>query len=202
MPDLEPVGQKKVLVVEGRDENFFFCALLKHMGITGVDIKEVGGKEQFKNKMPALVKQSGFSDVEMLAVVRDADENAHGAFKSVKDILERHDLQPPEQPNQFSGGSPAVGVFIMPGSSDRGTLEDLCLKTARDHPAMECVDTFSDCIRTLEEPPHNMAKAKVQAFLAAMPKIANHAGIGAQKGYWNFDSEEMTDLRSFMERLR
>jgi hypothetical protein len=47
-----------------------------------------------------------------------------------------------------------------------------------------------------------MAKAKVQAFLAAMPKIANHAGIGAQKGYWNFDSEEMTDLRSFMERLR
>jgi len=39
-------------------------------------------------------------------------------------------------------------------------------------------------------------------FLAAMPEIASSVGIGAQKGYWNFDSEELNGLRSFIDGLR
>ncbi len=202
MPDLEPIREKKVLLVEGRDENNFFNALMKYMGITGVEIREAGGKRQFKDKLPALVRTRGFSGVKVFAVIRDADEDAYATFESVKDILRRQNLEPPEQVNQFSEGIPAVGVFIMPGDFDAGMLEDLWLRTVRDNPAMACVNSFIECVSQLKECPHNMAKAKAQTFLAAMPEIANCVGIGAQKGYWRFDSDDMADLRVFIEKLR
>ena len=90
----------------------------------------------------------------------------------------------------------------MPGNSDAGMLEDLCLKTVENHPAMGCVQPFTSCISELEESPNNIVKAKAQAFLAAMPELANSVGVGAQKGYWNFKSEELTDLKSFIGNLR
>ena len=77
-------------------------------------------------------------------------------------------------------------------------LEDLCLKTVEHHPAMRCVATFIGCVLELENPPNNIAKAKAQAFLAAMPRLVNSVGLGAQKGYWDFNSEELTDLKAFI----
>ena len=198
----EIIRQKKVIAVEGRDEVNFFNALLKHEGITDFEIRDVGGKQQFKNKLPALVRMSGFADVEVLAVIRDADNDANAAFESIRNILKKEKLKPPIQISQFSEGTPKIGIFIMPGNSDAGMLEDLCLKTVENHPVMNCVNPFVDCISKLEESPNNMAKAKAQAFLAAMPKLANSIGVGAQKGYWNFNSEELTDLKSFIDNLK
>jgi hypothetical protein len=86
---MDIIRQKKVLAVEGKDEINFFNALLEYVGILDFDIHEVGGKDQFKSKLPALVKMSGFSDVEVLVVIRDADEDANAAFKSINDILRK-----------------------------------------------------------------------------------------------------------------
>ena len=196
------IHQKKVLAVEGKDEVNFFRALLKYMKITNFEVREVGGKRQFKTKLPALVRIRGFSDVEVLAVVRDADNDAKVAFNSIRNILKKEKLKPPNQVNQFSNGTPKIGIFIMPGNYDAGMLEDLCLKTVKNHPAMACTKSFIDCVSKLEKPPKNIAKAKAQAFLAAMPEIANSVGVGAQKGYWNFDSEELTDLKLFIDNLQ
>lgn len=196
------IRQKKVLSVEGKDEVNFFDALLKYIRITDFEIRHVGGKENFKNKLPALIRMTGFSDVQVLAVIRDADAGASKAFQSIKNILKKEGLNPPGRMNQFSNGKPMIGIFIMPGNSDTGMLENLCLKTVQNHPAMECVKAFINCVSKLEKPPHNMPKAEAQAFLAAMPKITNSVGLGAQKGYWNFDSNEIADLRSFINTLR
>jgi len=196
------IHQKKVLVVEGKDEINFFNALLKYMEIIDFEVYEVGGKQQFKDKLPALVRVRGFSDVEVLAVVRDADNDANAAFESIKNILKKEKLKPPNQINQFSKGAPKIGIFIMPGNSDAGMLEDLCLKTVECHPAMCCVESFIDCVSKLENPPNKITKAKVQAFLAAMPELANSVGVGAQKGYWNFNSNELTKLKSFIGNLK
>lgn len=198
----EIIRQKKVIAVEGSDEVNFFNALLKYTGITDIDVCEVGGKQQFKNKLPALVRRSGFTDVEVLVIIRDADNDAAAAFKSIKNILKKERLKSPIQANQFSEGIPRIGIFIMPGNSDTGMLEDLCLKTVKHHPAMGCVESFIGCVAKLENLPNNIAKAKAQAFLAAMPELANSVGVGAQKGYWNFNSEELTDLKSFIDNLR
>ncbi len=199
----EAIHQRKILAVEGQDEVKFFEALLKYMRITDVEVHEVGGKNQFKDKLPALVRMRGFSDVEILAVIRDADEDANAAFESIRNILEKEGLESPTKMNQFSANTikPIVGIFIMPGNSDTGMLEDLCLKTVKSHPAMKCVDLFIDCVLKLNNPPKNSSKAKAQAFLAAMPEIEKSVGIGARKGYWNFDSSELTKLKSFIKKL-
>ncbi len=198
------ISKKKVLAVEGEDEGNFFEVLLEHMGITDCEIHPVGGKNQFKNKLPALVRMTGFSDVEVLAVIRDADENASAAFKNIRNILKKEGLKAPTRMNQFSSNTdkPIVGIFIMPGNSDTGMLEDLCLRTVEDHPAMRCVNSFIDCVLKLDKPPKNPSKARAQAFLAAMSDIANSVGIGAKKGFWDFDSKELSDLKSFIGNLR
>ncbi len=43
---------------------------------------------------------------------------------------------------------------------------------------------------------NNLAKAKAQAFLAAMQmhNIVNSVGVAAQKHYWDFDSEVLKDI--------
>ncbi len=122
---------------------------------------------------------SGFSDVNALAVIREADKDADAAFDSVRHVLTKEGLEPPARMNRFSDGNPMIGIFIMPGDSDRGMLEDLCLKTVKEHPAMECVDIFVDCVRGLAYPPKILVKAKTQSFLASMPIIVNSVGLGA-----------------------
>jgi hypothetical protein len=111
-----PIESRKILAVEGKDEYEFFDALFKHMDIVDVRIEEVGGKDQFKDKLPALVRSSGFSEnVENFAVVRDADQNANSAFRSIRNILIKEGLEPPNDKNQFSRNNPNVGIYIMPG---------------------------------------------------------------------------------------
>ena len=201
--DNRSIQLSKVMLGEGQDEVYFFDALLRQLQITDIEVREVGGKEQFKNKLPALTRMTGFSDVKTLAVILDADDNVDAAFKRAVRILADENLEPPKQPNQFSEGNPRIGIFIMPDNSKKGMLEDLCLKTVENKPAMECVDTFIECIVSeLECHPSNMAKAKVQSFLAAMPKITKSLGMGAQKGYWDFDSDELTELIAFIDDLK
>jgi len=202
MESMGPIHEKTVLAVEGKDEVNFFGALLEYLEIAGSDIRDLGGKDKFKVKLPALVKMRGFSDVEVLAVIRDADKDADAAFDSVRDVLAKEGLEPPARMNRFSDGNPVIGIFIMPGDSDHGMLEDLCLRTVKDHPAMKCVDIFVNCVAELDHPPKISAKAKAQAFLAAMPEIVNSVGVAARKRYWNFNSNELSDLITFVDTLR
>jgi hypothetical protein len=201
------ITKRNVLAVEGEDDRNFFEALLRYMGVVEVQIEPVGGKDQFKNRLPALPKTPGFFGadgsvfVKHLAIVRDNDED--NAFASIASIVTKTGLTPPRRHGSFSDGNPHVGIFIMPGEHTGGTmLEDLCLETVTDHPAMECVGLFAECSQGLSEPPRNPSKAKCQAFLAAQADIANSVGVGAQKGHWNLGSPVLDELKAFLERLR
>lgn len=196
------ITSNKVLAVEGNDEWNFFDALFKHIGINDVQIEDVGGKDQFKKQLPAMVKTTGFSDVEIFAVIRDADINANNAFRSVKNILKKEGFNLPNNRNQFRAGTPKVGIYIMPGNSDEGMLEDLCLLSVRETPAMPCVNHFSECCESLDDMPSNLSKLRAQAYLAAMPRIVNCVGLGAQRGYWDFDSQELDDIKSFLSNFQ
>lgn len=203
----QSISQKKLLAVEGKDDVEFFEALLKDMKIGECEIREVGGKDQFKNKIPALVKVPGFSNVQRLGIIRDADKNPSAAFDSIVNILKKEKLNGkslvgPKKINQFGRGIIKIGIYLMPGKSQLGMLEDLCLKTVENQPAMKCVDFFVECASKLKKKPRNLSKTKVQTYLAAMPEIVNSLGIGAKKGYWNFGSSELNDLKSFLEKMK
>lgn len=201
------IAHSNVLAVEGKDEEQFFKCLLQYMGITDVDIIPVNGKDNFQFAIPALVRTPGFSNVKAFGVIRDADTCAQAAYTSIRNILQKQEvegnpLQVPHQIGHFAIGSPKVGIYIMPGSSEKGMLEDLCLQTVKDHPALECVDRFIACTQTLENPPGNLPKARAQTFLACMPKIVNCVGLAANKQYWDFSSDALTELKTFLENFR
>jgi hypothetical protein len=203
---LSPVSitKKKLLLVEGNDEKNFLEELFRHMRKEDiVDIHDVAGKYNFKKNMPTFMKTPGFNDVEAIAIVRDADDSCTSAFQSVEGVLKENSFLPPGRPGEFSQGNPKVGVFIMPDNVNSGMLEDLCLETVKEKEGMECVNRFIDCANQLENPPKekDIAKAKVQAFLAIMPGVLDMVGLGAKKRYWDFDSATLEPLKNFLSEL-
>jgi hypothetical protein len=207
-----PITNKKILSVEGKDEKNFFDIFLRYLGISNFQIEDVGGKDRFSKRFPALLKRPGFfaADetplVTHLAIIRDKDEDE--AFKSISNIVTSAGLKPPNKPSTFSDGNPKVGIFIMPGETIEGTmLEDLCLKTVENSPAMKCVNDFTSCVSTLKPMPKNVPKAQVQifkaqVFLAAQSETVDSVGLGAQKNYWDFESTALDELKQFLNNLK
>jgi hypothetical protein len=225
------ITSKKVLFVEGQDEINFFGELLKYIGITDVQIISYGGKDNLRNELKTITKIPNFSKVQLFGIVRDADNNIEDAFKSICQILKNNNYMPPDKPNTFSSGAPKVGIYIMPNNKDDGMLEDLCLKTVKDSPLIECIEELIECANLMYENGEvkeffekydyfknkevyrknfsksngkikNIAKAKAQAYLSIMPVIVSSVGVGATKGYWNLESEELNDLKKFLEYFK
>ena len=201
---MKNITHKKVLAVEGKDECNFFKALLDDMGITEYQIYDIGGKPKFKIKIPALIKTSDldFDKVEVFAIIRDADGNHRGAFESISSIVKKAGLEEPLKVGTFGDGNPKVVIFIMPGNSENGMLEDLCLQTVKNRTVMEHVDHYIDCVQKIEEGPKIIAKAKAQVYLASKPETVYSVGLGAQKKYWDFTSDALNDLKIFLENMR
>ena len=166
---LEPVTRSKVLIVEGKDEQRLFSVLLDRLNLSNFDVRPLGGRDKLRPNLEALKKTSGFADhVVSLGVVRDADQNATRAFESVADALRTAGFERPPAPLTFSGDAPRVGVLILSADGSQGMLEDLCLQSVADDPAMSCVDDYWACIRErAPRLPTNPSKSRVRAFLAS-----------------------------------
>lgn len=93
---------QKILLVEGKDEVGFFRALFRKMEITDFQIIDAAGKDNFKTRIKALTILDGFHRVKILGIIRDADENAENAFRSVCDALKSAKLAIPELPGIFT----------------------------------------------------------------------------------------------------
>jgi hypothetical protein len=212
----EQLTKTKAILVEGLDEQNFFTALFKHLHRDDVDIILVGGKENFKNEFPAFLKRPDFYHITSYAIVVDADSSAANTFQSISNLLKKHGQPVPKKLNEHtSEGNQQTGVYIMPGDLDNGMLEDFCLKTVADHPAMPCLDNyFSGLKKVLTEKPENepkdprkfyfpknLSKAKALGFLAALHEPFSSVGVAALNGYWNFEHSSLEELKSFLQKL-
>ena len=161
----EKIEKPKLIAVEGNDEVEFFNVLLKHLGFDGSDfqIENLEGKGNYNYEIPALINKPGFNKVTAFLIIHDADKSDEDAFKKIVNIFERlsKDLEPPKQKDTFSDGNPRIGIFIMPGNANEGMLEDLCLKTVEDHPVMECVNGFINCISELKNHSREMQQKRL-----------------------------------------
>ncbi len=206
------IEKNRVVLVEGQDDERFFRKFLSHLGVgEEYQLWDYEGKEHLSDSLMRISKDEGARSgaLQTLIVTIDADNDAQAAFSSVVYHLNANGLQPPKEKNKYSGSMPIdVGVFLLCGRDGRGMLENLCLETVADHAAMPCVHSFSECVMALDNKPRNKAKAEAQSFMAAhafpaaMPKFVRHVGEAAEKGYWNFDSETLTELREFLLRVQ
>ncbi len=196
------LSSDRLLVVEGNDEVRFFQSLAKHMGLPSVQVLNIEGKNNLRARLKALTMSPDFGHVVRLGIVRDADQDPEIALQSVCDALKRVGLPVPNFPLNFAGSNPGVGVLILPGSKQTGALEDLCLATIAEDPAMYCVEAFFHCLTQQQlNLPANTAKAKVQAYLASRPKAGLRLGEAAEAGYWDWHSPVLDEVKNFLQKL-
>lgn len=100
------IVESKFLIVEGTDDEGFFKALLKDLGINNVQVAPIGGKTKIRSNLMAISKDPNFSKINAIGIIRDADSNSKGALQSVRDALSTAGLPSPVRPLNFVKGPP------------------------------------------------------------------------------------------------
>ena len=201
------IRSDRLLLVEGQDEVNLFDALLKHcLGTEGrrdVQIIEAGGRHRFRHRIVAITTEvKSRLPLRSLGAIRDADDNARGAFQSVSDALRHAGYEPPSAHGAVSDGDPPVGIFILPDGAGTGAVETLCRRSVAGGEASRCVEAFIDCLkeqRALRS--RNEDKTFAHAYLAAGEDPVARVGEGARQGAWDFDSEAFAELSAFLRKL-
>lgn len=177
------ITSRKLVVVEGKDDERFFGALLKQAGLADVQCIGLGGKGEIgkAERWRALAFSPGFAEIEALAIVRDADDDPQSAFQSVKDTLRNVNLPQPSAPFQVQQGTPRVCVIILPDAGSRGALEDLCLQALAQESVMQCVEQFWECVQQQgEHLPRHISKAKLHTYLSSRREPGRRLGEAAE----------------------
>jgi hypothetical protein len=198
------IEKEKLLIVEGRDEEEFFGALLENLEIYDIQVAAVGGKTKIKPNLKALkITDPMFDRITSLGIIRDADDNHQNAFRSIQDALNAADLPCPKRPLISTKSSPKVSVMILPPGVSRGALEDVCLGSVQTDPAISCVDAYFDCLDANGNgrPEKDFNKAKTRVFLSSRKEPTLKLGEGAKKGYWPFNAVEFDGLKKFLGSL-
>ena len=192
------IEKTKLLLVECIDEVRLFEALAKDIGAEDVQIRDYQGKGNLRRFLGLLPQIPGYSDLESIGITRDADENSDDTAKSVRDALGAAGFPIPDSPLEYAyDGRISVRYLIIP-HGETGALEDVCLASVNEDPAMACVDGYFDCVERSElDGPRAkwMSKAKVHAFLSSRENPALRLGEAAERGVWSFDAPAFDPLK-------
>lgn len=198
------IKQAKLLVVEGNDDKRLFNALLRHIGVSGIQVVDAGGKDNIRQTLQVIRHSTDFSKVSSIGVVRDADANAGSALQSVQDALKAAGLPSPDAPLSSVEDGIKVVVLIVPYDKSSGAIEDVCLESVAGDAAMGCVRDYLNCIKDSvaeAEQPNNLAKAEAQAFLASRERPGLRLGEAASAGYWDFEHTAFEPFKRLLGML-
>ena len=122
---------KRILLVEGPDDEHVFKALFGQRGMEKLDeIKPQGNVEQLLENFPVRLKES---DIAVLGVVLDADTNLAARWDALRHRLKAAGFMVvPDHPSATGtileppadSLLPRFGVWIMPNNQTAGILED------------------------------------------------------------------------------
>lgn len=202
MAEIRPIEilKSRVIVVEGKEDKLFFDALINHLSLNDIQVLDIGGKTELRKYLETMIITPGFDGVRSLGITRDANSNPKAALQSIRDALRSVRLPVPEKALAPFGDQPKVTILILPSESTPGMLEDLCLQAVMQDPAMFCVDQYFQCLQQRGlHLPSKISKAKVQVFLGSRPEPGKLLGVAAQAGYWPFDVEAFTQVKTFVQ---
>ena len=204
----EAIKSEKLLLVEGKDEENLFSALLKYLQIEHVDIRSAGGYLKFAKLYPSVAVTTGFSSVSRIGFVRDAESNeADSAFESISNIVKKYtpNILLPKNAGEIANGNIKCGIFIMPNNKNAGMLEDLCLDSVKEsllyNQTEKYISEAKSLLKTEDKGHFNIHKAKLQAYLAGTVNIPRNLGEAAMQGLWDFSSPAFQDVNNFLKSL-
>jgi hypothetical protein len=193
----------KFVFCEGKDDVAVINGVAQSIGITGLSIDAIGGKDNLKNVLGAFKTRPEFAQkkVASLGIVRDADDDGDAAFRSVCDWLRAHDFFPPSTNGGITDETLRVGVLIIGPEGGRGMLEDLCLQSASDSAEFACVESYFHCVAENSERKRFSSKAKVRAWMAPQADHELYVGKAAEKGYWPWENPVFDPIKQFLRVL-
>jgi hypothetical protein len=206
------IVERKLLLVEGKDEvNFFTAALQNHLMLSGIQVIDYSGKANLSAFLRTLLADPAFPNVTGIGIVRDADDTPPGArtaaaaaaYDAIRGALTAQGVQLPCPPGhaQFAAGPPHIGAFVMPNGTGDGMLETLCISSVSAEAAYACVTEFFNCLQQYGVTPKNMHKARARAWLSSRPDPDKGVGLAALSGYWPFTDHTFDDLWNFLKAI-
>ena len=197
------IERPKLVIVEGREEVSVLTALLSRNPQLGdIQVQDYQGYGKLREFLRALRGVSGYELLQSLAVVADADRNRTSRDQSIRTHLGNVGFPVPARPLTVEGNSEIrVAYLVVPHGINGRMLEDVCLESVSDHPVMDCVKEYYDCIlnKGVQGPREVwMSKARVHTFLAAMDDPTLRLGEAAEKGIWPFEHSAFDPMKELL----
>ena len=205
MPPSMEIVESKQLIVEGNDDVRIFRALGSRMNISNIEIRPYGGVDNMRTFVRTLSALPEFRLVQSLAIVADADCDRERRERRIRSALSDMNLPTPSGPLEIASDEHLkVAYLVVPHDRDRGMIEDVCLDSVRNDPAMDCIDRYFDCISEVDIPgPQQVwsSKARLHAFLASRDRPDLRIGEAADRGIWRFEHAAFNPLKDLLRLI-
>lgn len=198
----------KVLLVEGMDAKMFCIWALQAYKLEDIEVHDFGGITNLNGYMQTIKNLTGFDMVHTLGVIRDSEMDSEGAVRSIKRAFRDADLKVPSAALQWASDSEIkTGFMLLPGDDSlcdevgKGALEHLCLGAISNKALLECVDEFTDIVKTRDIPLSHEHKTRLHSYLAITPYVGMKIGEAAKAGAWDWEHVALRDFRTFLESM-
>jgi hypothetical protein len=205
------MAYKYLLLVEGKDDQHVFYALLRHHQVP--EVFEIMNKEGIDNLLEALPTELKRSDLERLGIVVDANTSLDARWTNLRNILLRaggKDIPAQPDPNgtvvavEQPDRTLTVGIWIMPDNTLPGMLENFIgfLVPPGDTlwpRAGECIAQIPEAERRF--PQAQQTKAHIHTWLAWQEEPGTPLGLAITKRYLDADAPHAQQLVDWIRHL-
>ena len=184
----------------------FFAEILEDLDAhETVFIKELGGKSWTRAKLEALISPGLLNSKSAIAFVFDADTKPETTRNSLQDLLSRITGQHVVD-GRWSGRTPNVGLFVVPGGDQPGEIETLVWNSWANDAAnvaeKRCVEGYVSCMQAAGITAHSGAKGLIGTLLAIKSDEDPRLGPGARENVFDLERPELEALRTFLSGFK
>lgn len=202
------MADKAVLLVEGKDDEHVFYALLGFHRLP--EIFRIKDKRGIDNLLGTLDVELLASDLERLGIVVDADIDIASRWQRVTNILRASGYSNiPALPDPLGtiiaeNGRPTVGIWIMPDNTLPGMLENFVRFLVPSNDSLwgrviHCIDNVPENERRF--PTHHLIKAQLHTWLAWQHEPGSPLGLAITKRYLEANASHAQRLIDWIRRL-
>lgn len=189
-----------LIVVEGKDDDFFVRALLDEIPPPNdpISIHAISGVGNLQPKLSGLVKNSQFirGVVRRLIVLRDSDTNPQAALQDAENILSGLGVGGPYDGSAPNSAGQRITVLLVPSSTSDGNLEKLLFDTVAATPLGVATSKFFSANGPTGIAANDAHKRLVQIFLACQTNECRGPGRAYQLGQFDHNATAIVALRN------
>lgn len=208
------IVKSHLIVCEGIDARNFFATMIESLSFRHVDkrfandiqVLDYGGNNDLTGYLEFLPGLEGYDKVKTLLIVRDAENDADAARKSIENSLRKNGLSVPKECGCWESGDPWVAYLLFPTLDDEptdGALEDLCYKIINEEnreALSDEIEQFLDDMKTnhgFEYP--RIFKNRMHTYFSIKDKyVSDKIGEAAKANAFDWESELLSYFKNFM----